>query len=101
MLLVFFLFLALFVLAQDLAGGIDLDAPFLAALLDNGFVILSLFLPADNLAAGRFFLRGFLDGRRDIRALQLFFFVFFCERKSRKRQSAADRHCRCDYFFHM
>ena len=41
----FALFLALFVLAQHLAGRIDFHAPLFAVLVDNGLVVGALLLP--------------------------------------------------------
>src|SRR3989442_10885686 len=61
------LFLALFVLAQQFAVGIEPQAPFFAILVNDSVVILSLFLPAKNFAAFGLRLRSGLHCGRYIR----------------------------------
>src|ERR1043166_2430921 len=71
------LFLALVVLALHFAVRIELVAPLLAILVDDGFVIGTLFFPANDFAATGFFVGGLLNRGRHVRAADFLLFVMF------------------------
>src|SRR5205823_7260606 len=70
------LFLALVMFAQHFAIRVDLDAPFLAILVDDGFVVRALFFPANDFSALGLLLSGFLHRVRNVRTADGFLFVF-------------------------
>src|SRR6266581_9793222 len=93
----FALFLALVVLAQHFPVRIKLKAPFLAILVDDGFVVRSLFFPANDFPALSFSLGGLLHRDRDVGAADALLFVFLtpCLRAHAERQAGA-YHCYCE-----
>src|SRR5438132_13420515 len=93
----FSLFLALVVFAHDFPIGVNFDAPFFTTLVDHGFVVRSLFFPANNFAAFSLRLGGFHHRRRHVRTADGFFFVFlfFCLRDPAEGESGAD-HSDCE-----
>jgi hypothetical protein len=65
------------VFAQHFAVRIHFHANLLAILLNDGFEVGTLFLPADNRSAFSFCLGSLLDRSRNIRTVDGLFFVFF------------------------
>src|SRR5438874_13239516 len=97
-LLAFFaLLFALVVLAHDFAVSIDLDAPLFPTFIDDGFIVRTLFFPANNFSAFSLRLGGFHHRRRYVRTADGFFFVFlfFCLFDNAEGESGTDR-CDCE-----
>jgi hypothetical protein len=92
------------VFAQHLALRVHFDANLLAFLIDNGFKVGALFLPADNGSAFGFGLRSLLNSSRHIRAADslLFVFSFFRLCGHTKHKSGTDRrYCEQVFCFHI
>ena len=88
---------AFVVLAEHFAVGVHFDANFLAILLNDGFKVGALFLPADDCSAFGFCLGSLLHSGRDVRTVDGLFFVFFFLRlRGHAECEAGADHCYCE-----
>src|SRR6266404_4220080 len=86
----FFVLFALLVLLQEFAVRIEGKAPLFAIFFDDGFIVRTLFFPANDFAALGLRLGGLLYRSRDIRTADVFFFVFLSLRGNAEGESGAD-----------
>ena len=93
----FALFLALVVLAQHFPVRIELKAPFLAILFNDGFVVCALFFPANDFSAFSLLVGSLLHRGWHIGTVDVFFLVFLaaCLCGDSERQTGA-HHCNCE-----
>src|SRR5437870_1332681 len=96
LLALFFVFLALLVLAQHFAVRIDLDAPLFPTFIDDGLVVRALFFPANNFSAFGLRLGSFLNCDRNVGAIEGFLFFFFVPLRSHAESKSGAHRCYYD-----
>jgi hypothetical protein len=85
------------VLAQHFAVGIHFDANLLAVLVDHGFKVGALLLPANNRSTFGLHLRSLLHSGRHVSSVDSLFFVFFFLRLcGHAEYEAGAYHCYCE-----